>query len=75
MALSRSSHSRWQAWAIRAIAALLVVYMLGTFSVPTRIPYLVVVIAALVDGLRCVIAWAADRQRRARTTARGETIH
>ncbi|HZR23996.1 MAG TPA: hypothetical protein VFA59_10440 [Vicinamibacterales bacterium] len=52
MTLSRSSHSRLQGWAIRAVAAFLVVYMIGTFGIPTLIPYVTALIAVLADGLR-----------------------
>jgi hypothetical protein len=72
MALSRSAHGRLQGWAIRAVAGFLVVYMLGTFGVPTLIPYLAVVIAVAIDGVRC----ATQRGLRDRgQTDRGETIH
>jgi hypothetical protein len=75
MGLSRSSHGPWQGWAIRAIAALLVVYLLGSAGAPTRILFLVAAAAVLLDAVRCAVAGTAERQRRARTTERGETIH
>jgi hypothetical protein len=69
MALSRSSHGRFQAWAIRAIAGFLVVYILGAFGIPTQIPYIAVMIATFVDGLRLLM------QRAPRHGGREETIH
>ena len=75
MALSRSSHGRLQGWAIRAIAAFLVVYLLGTFGVPTLIPYLAVVLAVIADAVRSVFQARAERMRWRSTTDRGETIH
>ena len=76
VALSRSSHGRLQAWAIRAIAAFLVVYMLGALGVPTLIPYMAAIIAVVGDGLR--LAVGRDRrpaEHRVPRTDRGETIH
>jgi len=35
----RRSENRFQRWAIRAIAAFLAVYMLGTAGIPTLVPY------------------------------------
>lgn len=75
MALSRSSHSRLQAWAIRAVAGFLVVYMLGAFGVPTLIPYVAMIIAVVIDGVRCARQRDAIRPRNVARTDRGETIH
>jgi hypothetical protein len=75
VALSRSSHGRLQAWAIRAIAGFLVVYMLGTLGVPTLIPYLAVCIAVVVDAVRCARRPDLPRPRDYARTDRGETIH
>ena len=55
MALSRASHGRFQAWAIRAIAGFLIVYMLGAFGVPTQVPYIAVLLAVVVDGARLLM--------------------
>jgi hypothetical protein len=74
MTLSRSSHGRLQAWAVRAVAAFLVVYMLGAFGVPTLIPYLAAIIAVAIDAVR-VVRRGPERPRNYRTTDRGETIH
>jgi hypothetical protein len=75
VALSRSSHSRLQAWAIRAVAGFLVVYMLGAFGVPTLIPYVAVIIAVTIDGVRCARMREPTRPRDHTRTDRGETIH
>jgi hypothetical protein len=71
MALSRSSHSRLQGWAVRAIAAFLVVYMLGTFGIPTLIPYVAALIAVAVDGVRSLI----KRDESVPGPTHKETIH
>ena len=70
--LSRSSHGRLQGWAIRAIAGFLVVYMLGAFGIPTLIPYVAMIIAVAIDGVR--VARRREARELPRTT-RGETIH
>lgn len=70
IALSRSSHSRLQGWALRAVAAFLVVYMLGTFGIPTLIPYVAALIVAGVDGLRTLMPRNASL-----SGGRKETIH
>jgi hypothetical protein len=75
MALSRSSHGRFQAWAIRAIAGFLVVYLLGSFGVPTLIPYLAVLIAVLTDGARLTFRRDVKPPSDFPRTDRGETIH
>ncbi|HZT75498.1 MAG TPA: hypothetical protein VFA27_02490 [Vicinamibacterales bacterium] len=75
MALSRSSHGRLQVWAIRAIAGFLIVYLLGALGVPTLIPYVAVIIAVAVDGVRSVTARDVPRERDVPRTERGETIH
>jgi hypothetical protein len=54
MGLSRSA-TWWQPWALRAIAALLAVYMLGTFGIPTFIPYIAVLIFIAADLLRQLV--------------------
>jgi hypothetical protein len=51
MVLSLSDHP-WRKWTLRAIAGFLIVYMLGAVGIPTLIPYLAVLRAASVDGLR-----------------------
>jgi hypothetical protein len=50
---------RWRWWAIRAIALLSVVYLLGLMNVPTLIPYLIALIAVISDGFR---TWRRGRQ-------------
>ena len=75
MALSRSSHSRLQGWAIRAVAGFLVVYLLGSFGVPTLIPYVAVIIAVAIDGVRSATRRDEKRPQDVPRTDRGETIH
>jgi hypothetical protein len=75
MVLSRSSGSRLRRWAMRAIGAFLVVYMLGAFGIPTFIPYVAVVLAVMVDGVRSWLQTRSTRPRRIPRTDRGETIH
>jgi len=53
--LSRSSRGVFRRWAARAIAALLIVYLLGAFGIPTFVPYLAVLIVVLIDGARSVL--------------------
>jgi len=73
--LSRSSHGRFQGWAIRAIAGFLVVYLLGAFGIPTLIPYVAVIIAVTIDGVRAARQHDPPRPREYPRTGRGETIH
>ena len=54
MVLSLSDHP-WRKWALRAIAGFLIVYMLGAVGIPTLIPYLAVLLAVSIDGLRLVM--------------------
>jgi hypothetical protein len=78
MALSRSSSSVFQRWAIRAIAAFLVVYLLGAFGVPTLVPYLAVVVGVVIDGVRLVISGSHRGQGPSQAIRRqqsGDTIH
>jgi hypothetical protein len=75
MALSRSSHSRFQGWAIRAIAGFLVVYLLGFFGVPTLIPYVAVIIAVVIDAVRSAMRRNEPHTGNFARTDRGETIH
>ena len=70
MTLSRSE-SRIQRWAVRAIAAFLVVYLLGSVGIPTLVPYLAVVIAVVVDAVRLMI----NRRPATRDERPRETIH
>ena len=74
MALSRSASGALQRWAVRAIAAFLVVYMLGAFGVPTFVPYLAVVLAVVVDAVRSFIG-SRTSTRQPRPFNRNETIH
>ena len=75
MALSRSSHGRFQGWAIRAIAGFLVVYLLGSFGVPTLIPYVAVIFAVLIDAVRTATRRNEPQTGTFARTDRGETIH
>ena len=75
MALSRSSHGRFQGWAIRAIAGFLVVYLLRSFGAPTLIPYMAVIIAVVIDGVRSAIRRNEPHSGNFARTDRGETIH
>ena len=75
MALSRSSHGRLQNWAIRAIAGFLVIYLLGVFGVPTLIPYVAVIIAVVIDGVRSAMRRNEPHSGKFARTDRGETIH
>ena len=75
MALSRSASGALQRWAVRAIAAFLVVYMLGAFGVPTFLPYLTVVLAVVVDGVRTFIGSRRPTQPLRPPFNRNETIH
>ena len=70
MTLSRSD-SRVQRWAVRAIAAFLIVYLLGSFGIPTLVPYLAAVIAVVADAVRL----AMSRRAAARDERPRETIH
>jgi hypothetical protein len=75
MALSRSGSGALRRWAARAIAAFLVVYLLGAFGVPTLVPYLAVALAVVVDGARSLIVSRASRRRVPLPFDRNETIH
>jgi hypothetical protein len=75
MALSRSASGALQRWAVRAIAAFLVIYMLGAFGVPTFVPYIAVVLAVVVDGVRSFIGSRTSRQPLRPPFNRNETIH
>ena len=73
--LSRSSSGALRRWAARAIAAFLVVYMLGAFGVPTFVPYLAVTLAVVVDGVRAFIGSRDSRPRPPAPFDRNETVH
>jgi len=73
--IRRSSRGALQRWAARAIAAFLVVYLLGAFGVPTFVPYLAVVIAVVVDAVRLLIDRWTARPRPTLPFNRDETIH
>jgi hypothetical protein len=79
VALSRSSSSPFRLWAIRAVAAFLAVYMLGTFGIPTLIPYVAAMIAVALDGLRVARAQrpadSLSGVRREPVQSKRETIH
>jgi hypothetical protein len=55
MVLSLSDHP-WRKWGLRAVAGFLVVYMLGAVGIETLVPYLAVLLAVIVDGLRLIMA-------------------
>lgn len=75
MALSRSASGALRRWAARAIAAFLVVYMLGAFGVPTFVPYLAVALAVAADGLRTIFTRRTAGARPPLRFDRNETIH
>ena len=75
MALSRSGSGALQRWAARAVAAFLVVYLLGAFGVPTLVPYLAVTLAVIVDGVRSFLASRSSNRRPPLPFERKETIH
>jgi hypothetical protein len=76
MVLSLSDHP-WRKWALRAIAGFLIVYMLGAVGIPTLVPYVAVLLAVTVDGLRLVMARAGARGTMKENDREGEqeTIH
>ena len=71
------SENRLRHWAVRAIAALLAVYMLGLAGVPTLVPYVTVVIAVIVDGVRLALQRRTVKPTDFSEWKRGgrETIH
>jgi len=72
----RRSERRFQRWAIRAIAAFLAVYMLGTAGIPTLVPYLAVLLAVIVDGGRLIVQRRRDSDSESNQKhGRRETIH
>jgi hypothetical protein len=73
MVLSLSDHP-WRKWALRAIAGFLIVYMLGAVGIPTLIPYLAVLLAVSIDGLRLVIGGGGMMKGNDRDGEQ-ETIH
>ena len=72
--LSRSDN-RLQRWAVRAIAAFLIVYLLGAFGVPTLVPYLAVIIAVVVDAVRLAVRGRGTEPPPRRDQRTHETIH
>jgi hypothetical protein len=76
MVLSLSDHP-WRKWGLRAIAGFLIVYMLGAVGVPTRVLYLAVLLAVIVDGLRLVMArpGAGGTMKGNERDGKQETIH
>jgi hypothetical protein len=73
--LSHSSENHFRRWAIRAIAAFLVVYMLGSFGIPTLVFYVAVMLAVTVDGLRLAMQRRRPETDTDRKQSRTETIH
>jgi hypothetical protein len=67
----RRSENRLTRWAVRTIAAFLAVYMLGMAGVPTLVPYLAVLLAVIVDGVRLAVQTPPSKQK----DDRAETIH
>ena len=76
MVLSLSDHP-WRKWGLRAIAGFLIIYMLAAVGVPTLVPYLAVLLAVIVDGLRLVMArpGAGGTMKRKERDRDQETIH
>jgi len=75
VALSRSASGALRRWAVRAIAAFLVVYMLGAFGLPTFVAYLAVMLAVAVDGVRSLVTSRTARPRPPLPFDRNETVH
>ena len=74
MALSLADRP-WRQWTVRAVAAFLLVWMLGGLGMP-RLVYIVVLLAVALDGARVAIQNRPVRPLRSVTkTHRGETIH
>jgi len=71
------SENRLQRWAVRAIAAFLAVYMLGMAGVPTFVPYVAVLLAVIVDGVRLALQTRVVGSKLESDSKRGgrETIH
>jgi hypothetical protein len=76
MVLRLSDHP-WRKWGLRAIAGFLIVYMLGAAGIPTLVPYLAVLLAVMVDGLRLVMGMGGDDDlmRENNRDGQRETIH
>ena len=75
MVLSLSDHP-WRKWALRAIAGFLIVYMLGAVGIPTLIPYLAVLLAVSIDGLRLVMRLGGGGMMKGNDgDGKQETIH
>jgi hypothetical protein len=72
--LSRSD-SRIQRWAVRAIAAFLIVYLLGSFGIPTLVPYLAAIIAVVADAVRLAMRRGGAVADERRDEPPRETIH
>jgi len=73
----RRSENRLPRWAIRATAAFLVVYLLGMAGVPTLVPYLAVLLAVIVDGVRLAVQarGVGSESESNQKHGRRETIH
>jgi len=71
------SENRLHRWAVRAIAAFLAVYMLGIAGVPTFVPYVAVLFAVIVDGVRLALQARVVGSKPESDSKRGgrETIH
>ena len=71
------SENRLQRWAVRAIAGFLAVYMLGMAGVPTFVPYVAVLLAVIVDGVRLALQTRVAGSKLESDSKRGgrETIH
>ena len=71
------TESRLRGWALRAIAAFLVVFILGSPGVPTQVLSIAAVIAVIIDGVRLVLQGRADESKSGsdQKRARRETIH
>ncbi len=73
MALTLSDHP-WRQWSVRAVAAWLLVWMLGGLGFP-RLAYTVVLVLAGVDAVRVALQNRAATPRPTWKSGRGETIH
>jgi hypothetical protein len=74
MVLSLSDHP-WRKWSLRAIAGFLIVYMLGAAGIPTLIPYLAVLLAVSIDGLRLMRLGGGGMMKGNDGDGEQETIH
>ena len=74
MALSLADRP-WRQWAVRAVAAFLLVWMLAGLGFP-RVAYIVVLVAVALDAVRVSVQnRPVTPLRSTRKTDRGETIH